>query len=113
MEFIIAYPRIFLELTRYRIRAFLVGWSPRHALVTLLAMVGALMGWRNQKAVIMAILVATYTFTFSMAVSLMYRYRYPIDPIMFVLASGIPIIILSKVKSLIVKIKSLMISPTT
>lgn len=113
MEFIIAYPKIFLVLTRYRIQAFLVGWSPRHTLVTLLAMVGALMGWRNQKAVIMVILVATYTFTFSMAASLMYRYRYPIDPIMFVLASGIPIIILSKVNLLIGKMKSPVILPTT
>ncbi len=113
MEFIIAYPKIFLELTRYRIQAFLVGWSPRHTLVTLLAMVGALMGWRNQKAVIMAILVATYTFTFTMAVSLMYRYRYPIDPIMFVLASGIPVIVLSKINLLIGKIKSPAIPPTT
>jgi 4-amino-4-deoxy-L-arabinose transferase-like glycosyltransferase len=113
MEFIIANPKIFLELTRYRIQAFLVGWSPRHTLVTLLAMVGALMGWRNKKAVIMVVLVATYAFPFSIAASLMYRYRYPIEPIMFVLASGIPIIILSKVNSFICKIKSPVISQTT
>jgi len=99
IDFIISNPKIFVVLTYYRIQSFLVGWRDRHALIALLAFAGALMSWRNPRAVIMVLLVAGYTFTFSLASSLMYRYRYPIEPLMFVLSSGIPIIILAKIKS--------------
>jgi 4-amino-4-deoxy-L-arabinose transferase-like glycosyltransferase len=100
MEFIRSNPRLFLEMTRYRVQAFLVGWSQRHTLVTLLAIVGALLAWRNRNANIMVVLVAAYTFTFSFATPLMYRYRYPIEPVFFVLAAGIPAILQSMLKSI-------------
>lgn len=98
IDFILAHPKIFLVLTRYRIQAFLVGWDSRHTLITMLAFIGALMAWRNQKAFITVILVAAYTFTFALSTSYMYRYRYPIEPILFALASGVPIIALAKIR---------------
>jgi len=106
IDFIKSNPKTFLILTRYRIQAFLVGWNSRQTLVSLLAVVGALIAWRNQKALILVLLVGAYTFTFSIATSLMYRYRYPIEPILFSLSCGIPIIALSKIKLLIGKMTS-------
>jgi hypothetical protein len=113
IDFIISNPKTFLVLTRYRIQAFLVGWSSRHTLVTLLAFVGALMAWRNLKVYILLIFVAAYIFPFSIVSSLMYRYRYPIEPILFALSCGIPIISLSAINVLIGKIKSPIMSKTT
>jgi hypothetical protein len=107
IDFIISNPKTFLVLTRYRIQAFLVGWSSRHTLVTLLAIVGALMACRNLKVFILVILVVAYVFPFSIVTSLMYRYRYPIEPILFALSCGIPIIALSKTKLLIGKLGGL------
>ena len=103
IDFIISNPKTFLVLTRYRIQSFLIGWNSRQTFISLLAFVGALIAWRNQKALILVLLVGAYTFTFSIATSLMYRYRYPIEPILFVLSSGIPIFALSKIKLLIGK----------
>lgn len=101
IEFIAANPRTFLELARYRIQAFLVGWSSHHTRVTLLAFLGAVMTWRNRRALVLVLLVAAYSFTFSLTTSLMYRYRYPIEPILFVLSMGAPITILSMLRSYI------------
>jgi hypothetical protein len=99
IEFIIANPKTFLVLTRYRIQMYLVGWKPRHTTVTLLAFLGALMAWRNRGAFILVLLAAAYSFPFTLTTSLMYRYRYPIDPVLFVLATGVPIVILSTIRS--------------
>jgi len=93
-------PGLFLKMTRYRIQAFLVGWNPRHTLVTLLAIVGALLSWRNRYCWILIAVVAAYTFTFSLATPLMYRYRYPIEPTFFVLAGAIPVVLLSLLRTL-------------
>jgi Dolichyl-phosphate-mannose-protein mannosyltransferase len=113
IDFIISNPQTFLVLTRYRLQAFLVGWKSRHTLVALLAISGALMAWRNTKILILVILVAAYIFPFSIVGSWMYRYRYPIEPILFVISCGIPIIALSKIKLLIDKIRSPIIWQTT
>ena len=112
-DFIKSNPKTFVSMTRYRIQAFLVGWNSRQTLVSLLAIVGALIAWRNQKVLILVLLVGAYTFTFSIATSLMYRYRYPIEPIFFTLSCGIPIIALSNIKVWIAKIKSQMTSQLT
>ncbi len=113
VEFIRSYPKIFLVLTRYRLQAFFVGSNSKHTLLTYLAFFGALMAWRNQKAVIMVMLIGAYTFNFSLITPLMYRYRYPIDPIMFVLASAVPIIALTKIRSATCKIKPQTTLPAT
>jgi hypothetical protein len=104
VEFIRSYPKIFLALTRYRIQAFLVGWSPRHTLVTLLAICGTLLAWRNRKAAVLVLLVAAYVFPFSLATPLMYRYRYPIEPVFFTLACGIPAAALAAASFVFVKL---------
>jgi len=95
VEFARDNPGMFLALTRYRIQSFLVGWSSRHTLVTVLAIIGTLVAWRNVKAWILLLLVAAYVFPFSLATPLMYRYRYPVEPILFVLACGIPALLQS------------------
>ena len=103
VDFIKSNPKTFISMTRYRIQAFIVGWNSRQTLVSLMAIVGALIAWRNKKTLILVLLVGAYTFTFSIATSLMYRYRYPIEPILFALSCGIPIVALSKIKLLIGK----------
>jgi hypothetical protein len=113
INFIISNPKTFLILTRYRLQAFLVGWDSSQTLVTLLAILGALMAWRNYKVFILVIIVVVYIFPFSIVGSWMYRYRYPIEPILFTLSCGIPIISLSVINALIAKIKSPIISKTT
>jgi len=106
IDFIISNPKIFLVLTYYRIQSFLAGWQYEHTLITLLALAGVLLAWRNSKAVIIVLLIAGYTFTFSLCGAWFYRYRYPIEPLILVLSAGIPIIILSKIKSALTSIKT-------
>jgi 4-amino-4-deoxy-L-arabinose transferase-like glycosyltransferase len=101
VDFIISNPKTFVSLTYFRMKYFFVGWGGRRALIAFLALIGGLMAWRNQRAAIMVLLVFVYSFTYSITVIWFYSYRYPIEPIMFVLSSNIPIIVLSKIKLVI------------
>lgn len=99
MDFIKSNMKTFIVMTRYRIQAFLVGWSKRHTLVAFLGMIGALISMRNKKSIILVILTLAYIFPFSLVTPLMYRYRYPIEPILFVLSVAIPVFLISNIYS--------------
>jgi hypothetical protein len=99
INFILLQPRLFVHLSYQRIKAFFAGWNKCHALISLMALVGATIFLHNRKSLLLVLLVIGYSFTFTIIGSWYYRYRYPIDPIIFVLSSGIPIIILAKIRS--------------
>ncbi|MFX0195016.1 MAG: ArnT family glycosyltransferase [Candidatus Hodarchaeota archaeon] len=96
LEFIFSEPRTFAILTYYKFLLFFRGWSRLQAVVSLLAFVVAIIAWRNQGSRILILLVFVYTFSYSLGVSWFYRYRYPIEPILILLASYIPIFAISK-----------------
>ena len=106
IDFIFLQPRLFAQLSYHRIKSFFAGWKKCHALISLMALVGATIAFRNRKSLLLVLLVIGYSFTFTIVGSWYYRYRYPIDPIIFVLSNGIPIIILQKIRSA-VKLKKM------
>ena len=96
LEFMAANPGLFLKMTGARILVYLKGWESRHAVISVLAFIGALISWRNYRSLIIVLLAAGFSFPFALVGSWMYRYRYPVEPMMFVLASSVLVFMVGK-----------------
>lgn len=99
IDFIAHNPVTFLTLTYYRTKMFLRGWQRWHTIISVLAIIGILLSFKSPKVLTLALVTAGYIFTYSLIGAWFYRYRYPIEPILFVLASGLPIFVYNKIKS--------------
>lgn len=86
ISFIKANPGTFLTLTYYRLKLFLVGWNKMHALIAVLAILGAIFSFRNKKCIPLILMALGYILTFSLIGAWFYRYRYPIEPILILLS---------------------------
>jgi hypothetical protein len=84
-RWIIDHPMLATRFVFAKVRAFLFGWSWQATLLTLLAIAGVLVNWRDPRAVGLAMLVAVYAAPYALAVPFYYRYRAPIDPLLFIL----------------------------
>ena len=100
IAFLMVNPGIFAELTLARMKAFFWGWRDRHAVIFVLAFMGAVVSWRNQKSNLIVLMVLGYSFSFFLVGAWMYRYRYPVESLMFVLASGLLVFIAEKTRSI-------------
>lgn len=98
-EFILSQPIIFSSLAYHRIQSFFI-WGKRRTIISLLFVIGALMALRNQKSRIMILFVLAYASTYLLVPPLFFRYAYPIEPIMLVLASYFPALIVSRLFAL-------------
>lgn len=95
LEFILSQPKIFSSLAYHRIKAFFI-WGWKNSAISLLFVIGALMTLRNQKSRIVILFVLGYVSTYLLVAPLFFRYRYPIEPIILVYASYLPVLIVSK-----------------
>ena len=96
--FIIENPGTFITLSYYRLRLFLVGWNKIHTIIAFLAIIGAVISFRNRKMLPFIMMALGYILTFSLIGAWFYRYRYPIEPILILLASGLIISVFRLIK---------------
>ncbi len=97
LEFIFHEPLSFLVLTYNRIMAFFFYLFDRSkGVIALLFLVGALITLSNQRARVLSLLTVAYLIPYFLIVSWWYRYRYPIEPILLLFASYVPVFIVSK-----------------
>lgn len=94
LKFIFSEPRTFAILTYHRIILFFFGWKLVRGLVALLALAVAVIMLRSYKARVLTLLVLSFAVPYSLVLWGFYRYRYPIEPILLLLASYVPILII-------------------
>ena len=96
LEFILQHPKTFAELTYNKFVGFyLTGWA-KTGLVAVVALAGALFTLGNQNGRILTMLAISYAVPYCLSVPIYHRYRYPIDPLLFVLASSVLLLLASK-----------------
>lgn len=66
-------------------RAFFFGWEWPVTAVTLLAIAGFVVHWRDARAGGLLVLIAAFAVPYSLAMPFYYRYRMPIEPLVFML----------------------------
>jgi hypothetical protein len=93
IDFILERPILWIEVTFYKSLLFFWGSSGRFIL-SILAVLGALLAIKNRKSVILLILIFAYSVSYSLALPFFYRYRYPIEPLILILASSTIIFII-------------------
>ena len=67
-KFVLSEPRTFAILTFYKILSLFASWNRFQAIVGLLAPVGMLISWRNQRTRVLALFVLAYTIPCALAV---------------------------------------------
>jgi hypothetical protein len=73
------------RLVLAKTRAFFFGWEWPVTAVTLLAIAGFVVHWRDARAGGIVVLIAAYAVPYSLAMPFYYRYRMPIEPLVFML----------------------------
>lgn len=100
VEFILNEPHTFMALASNKLIALYEGWRPSQTRISILALMGALLAIKNNKARILVMSVVLFSLPYTLAVSWWYRYRYPIEPILLILASYVLVFIVTKLKQI-------------
>ncbi len=100
IEFVLSRPRTFITLTFYRIYAFFFMLDWKAAIISVFFFAGAVTAAGNRKARILLLLVLAYASPYFLAMPWWYRYRYPIEPVIIVVASCLPVLVFSRLYAL-------------
>lgn len=98
VNFIVSNPMIFMNLAYQKVKMLMIGWNKRHSFVAILGIIGMLLSWKNKKVLVLVLITFGYIIPFSLIGAWFYRYRYPVEPILLILASGIPILFINMIR---------------
>jgi 4-amino-4-deoxy-L-arabinose transferase-like glycosyltransferase len=87
LQFVVAQPRIFADLLLEKTKAFFFDAPWYLQLETLLALMGALIGFTDRRIRALALCPLAYALVYALGVPFFYRYRYPIEPLLLILAA--------------------------
>jgi hypothetical protein len=87
LQFVVAQPRIFAELLLEKTKVFFIDAPWYLQLETLLALMGALIGFTDRRIRALALCPLAYALVYALGVPFFYRYRYPIEPLLLILAA--------------------------
>lgn len=95
-DFILSEPLTFAVLSYNKILFFFSFDSLSKGVISVLFGISILLTLRNKRSWLLILFIFTYIATYLLAAPFWYRYRYPIEPILIILASYLPSLIISK-----------------
>lgn len=91
-DFILSQPLTFADLAFNRILFFF----SYNKVISVLFVISIFLTLRNKRSWLLVLIVLAYIAVFLLAVPFWYRYRYPIEPIIVIVASYLPALVISK-----------------
>lgn len=96
LEFIFSQPQTFFILTYNRILYFFSNPGLEISIISLLFFISTIITLNNKKVRILVLLILAYVSPYFLVAPTWYRYRYPIEPLVLILSSYLPVLAFSK-----------------